>query len=397
MPRLSDSMTEGTLLAWCKNDGERVEVGEEIAEIETDKATMSFEAEAAGTLRHVATEGQTLPVGAVIARVGDGDPRDSPAPPAQPEPRPSSVTPSSPARQATTAASASPLARRIAARHGVDLDALRGTGPRGRILKADVRAVLDAGDGPARTAAASAGGGDHASDRSVTTAKGGVEVVELSRLQRTVALRMSESKATVPDFWIAAEVDMTGVVELREELRDIVNPAPSVNDFLIKAAALALRRHPRANSSFRQERFELHERINVGFAVAAADALLVPVLRDVDRLPISELASETRRLASSVREGTIAPADLGGATFTISNLGMMGVSAFAGIVDPPCAAILCVGAVERRAIVRDGEIVAAPTATLTLVSDHRILYGADAAAFLAEVRTLLEHPLSTVV
>jgi pyruvate dehydrogenase E2 component (dihydrolipoamide acetyltransferase) len=201
----------------------------------------------------------------------------------------------------------------------------------------------------------------------------------------------------VPDFWAAIEVDMTAVSALREDLRGLVDPLPSVNDFLVKAAAAALRRHPRANGSFREEGFELHERINIGVAVAADDALVVPVLHDADRRPISELASEARRLAASVRDGTIAPADIEGATFTISNLGMMGVAAFAGIVDPPCAAILCVGAIMPRAIVHDSEVVAAPTVVLTLVSDHRILYGADAAAFLAELQTLLERPLASLV
>lgn len=231
------------------------------------------------------------------------------------------------------------------------------------------------------------------------SAKGESTTVELTRTQRTIARRMAESKATIPDFTLTADIDMERCVELRAELKHLSHTdAPTYNDMIVKACALALREHPRANGSYRDGRFELHARVNVGVAVAVAaeeptgGALVVPTVFDADTKALGEIARETRALVERARDATITPPELSGGTFTVSNLGMYGIASFTAIVNPPQAAILAVGTVEPRAVVRDGQILARHTMSLTLACDHRILYGADAALFLARVRELLEEP-----
>jgi pyruvate dehydrogenase E2 component (dihydrolipoamide acetyltransferase) len=285
-----------------------------------------------------------------------------------------------------------PVARRIAREHGVALDAVVGSGPGGRILRADVlRAVAEAAQGrgpvapPAVRPAAPAAAASAAAERAQP----------LSRVQKTIARRMLESTTTVPQFQVETEVEVDAIAALRAQLKQLgAGTAPSLNDFVVKAAALALREHPRANASFAEDRFVLHESVHVGVAVAAEDALVVPVVRDADRISLTRLAAETRRLAEQVRGGRIAPQELEGATFTISNLGMFGITAVNPIVDRPQAAILGVGAARSTLARRDGEIVDRQLMTLTLSCDHRILYGADAARFLARIRELLEQPLA---
>ncbi len=410
MPRLSDTMEEGTILRWLKRDGEELRRGEELVEIETDKATMTYESDQEGVLAILAQEGQTLEVGALIARVGasaegtgegpapDGPASvvrsDIPAPGAAPAQR-------APAEAASAEAGgervkASPLARRIAGESGIDLRGLSGSGPGGRIVKAD---VLERGAGGAESAPAGPGA---AAVEGVATAKGQTSTVELTRTQQTIARRMAESKATIPDFTLQMDVDMDACVKLRGELKRFAAGAeagaqalgtPTYNDMVVKACALALREHPRANGSYRDGRLQLHGRVNVGVAVAAEHALVVPTVFDADEKSLGEIARETRALAERVRTATITPPELGGGTFTVSNLGMYGVKSFAAIINPPQAAILSVGAVEQRAVVSaGGELAAGQRMTVTLACDHRILYGADAAEFLARVRELLEAP-----
>jgi pyruvate dehydrogenase E2 component (dihydrolipoamide acetyltransferase) len=225
----------------------------------------------------------------------------------------------------------------------------------------------------------------------VTTAKGESTIVELTRTQQTIARRVAEAKATIPDFTLQAEIDMQACVALRDELRQLDQAeGPTYNDMIVKASALALRENPRVNGSYRDGRVQLHSRVNVGVAVAAAETLVVPTVFDADLKSLGEIARETRALAERARDGSITPPELGGATFTVSNLGMFGVSAFTAIVNPPQAAILSVGSLRPRAVVREGEIVARNTMTVTLACDHRMLYGADAARFLARIRELLE-------
>jgi len=393
MPRLSDSMEEGTILRWLIEEGDPVRRGDELVEIETDKATMTYESDADGILEIVAAPGETLPIGTVIARL-DGGAAVSPAPlVAEVAP-----APAGPAAAAAPVASApeadggrvraSPVAKRIATDRGVDLQSLHGSGPGGRIVRADVEAASPA---PAPQAAPVAAGG---------SAKGEVTVQELTRTQGVIARRMAESKATIPDFELRMGVDAGAMVELRDQMRAQLpegQSSPSLNDLVVKACALALREHPRANGSYRDGRFELFSRVNVGVAVAADDALVVPTIFDADRKPLSDIAAETRALAEKVRAGTVTPPEVAGGTFTVSNLGMYGVTGFTAVINPPQAAILAVGAVVERAVVRDGAVVPGRTLELTLVCDHRILYGAEAALFLARVRELLEAPLRLVV
>ncbi|HWY19412.1 MAG TPA: dihydrolipoamide acetyltransferase family protein [Solirubrobacteraceae bacterium] len=450
MPRLSDTMEEGTILRWLAADGEPVRRGQEIVEIETDKATMTYESDLDGVLQIVAAEGDTLPVGAVIAQVGSGDGtgvggqdahvtsgggdanegavaaagQSGAATPSTPAEAVREAIPGPVAETSPTAnqkrVKASPLARRIARENDVDLHALTGTGPGGRIVKADVQAVAstvhtetprttaDAADGPSgvadtATTGAAAGSSPGAALAGVTTARGETTEIELSRTQQTIARRMAESKATIPHFSLQADIDMEECVALRSELKRLGQAdAPTYNDMVVKACALALREHPRANSSYRDGRLQLHGRVNVGIAVAveadgpsSGGVLIVPTVFDADAKSLGEIARETRALASRVREHSITPPELGGGTFTVSNLGMFGVSAFTAIVNPPQAAILAVGSVGPRPVVReDGEIAARQTMTVTLACDHRILYGADAARFLARIRELLEQPAS---
>jgi pyruvate dehydrogenase E2 component (dihydrolipoamide acetyltransferase) len=415
MPKLSDSMESGTILTWLKADGATVAAGEELVEIETDKANMTYESPEAGTLTIVAAPGEALPVGAVIARVGAGAAAEAPAAaPAGPDSAPptrahAGLAAGAPASSSPPAGSASvangsgavvvatPVARRLAAAHGVELAALVGTGPRGRVTRADVAAAAGIALPPAPTAAAPPAAPAPAPDAPAPPPADGVEVRELSRLQQVVARRMAEAKATVPEFQVQTEVVIDAALALRAQLKATAGEdgvTPSVNDLVVKASALALRAHPLANGSYKDGRFELHPRVNVGIAVAAQDALVVPTITDADTRSLGSIAVEARRLAGRVREGSITPPELSGGTFTVSNLGMYGMTAITPVVNLPQAAILGVGA-ARTVLARDadGEIVDRRLMTLTLTCDHRILYGADAARFLAAIRDLLEQPL----
>ncbi|HEV7943874.1 MAG TPA: dihydrolipoamide acetyltransferase family protein [Solirubrobacteraceae bacterium] len=411
MPRLSDSMEEGTILKWLAAEGAQIKRGDELAEIETDKASMVYEADQEGSLHILAGEGDTLPVGAPIAQllaVGEQPSQAGSADTGTAAPEPAAEqasVESAPVPQAAAVSAvaevdnavgarvkASPLARRLAAGAGIELTALAGSGPGGRVVKADVERALQAGAAPAVVSA----GGPAATP--FAPPKGEVELVELSRTQSLIARRMAEAKATIPEFTLQCEIDMEAAVALRTQLKGLAErqerQVPSFNDMVLKACALALREYPRANGTYKDGRFELHPRVNVGVAVAAADALLVPVVRDADTSSLWSIAAESRRLALAARDGTITPPDLAGGTFSVSNLGMFGIDAFTAVINPPQAAILAVGSLAQRAVVRDGQLVARHTMTVTLTCDHRILYGADAAEFLGSIRELLEQPLA---
>jgi len=378
MPRLSDSMEEGTVLAWLKADGDLVREGEELIEIETDKATVTYDSDQEGTLRIVAGEGESVPIGAVIARLESGRDDGSPVP-ASTADSSSDATPMGEGR-----VKASPLARRLASQHGVDLSTLVGTGSGGRIVREDVEAAMGAPPD------AAAGNGP----TEITTAKGAVTIEQATGTQRTVARRMAESRATVPSFELRVEIDMERCADLREQLISLqAGPTPSYNDIVVRASALALRQHPRVNAAYQDGHFELYQRINIGIAVAAPGALLVPTIFDADRKPLDAIAVEARALAERVRSREITPPELSGATFTISNLGAYGVDDFAAVINPPQAAILALGTITSRSVARGSAVVARRTMVATLTCDHRILYGADGAQFLASVRELLERPV----
>jgi pyruvate dehydrogenase E2 component (dihydrolipoamide acetyltransferase) len=393
MPRLSDSMEEGTIIRWLVGDGSNVEQGQEIVEIETDKASMTHESDAAGVLHILAAEGDTLAVGEPIARLlKDGEePQPVSAPATQatgspdepgPQPRPAAPSGEKPRVKA------SPLARRMASAQNLDLTGIQGSGPGGRIVKADVE----------HAPSTQPSGGVPDPPRASAQAKGEVEIVELSRTQSLIARRMAEAKATIPEFTLQREIDMERAVEMRNELKSLAEaqerPVPSFNDMVIRACALALREFPRANGTYRDGHLELHQRVNIGVAVAAPDALLVPTVHDADARSLWEIASQTRRLAAQVRDGTITPPQLAGGTFSVSNLGMFGIDSFTAVINPPQAAILAVGALAQRPVIRDEALVARHTMMVTLTCDHRILYGAGAAEFLEHIRSLLEQPLS---
>jgi pyruvate dehydrogenase E2 component (dihydrolipoyllysine-residue acetyltransferase) len=455
MPRLSDSMEEGTILKWLKSDGDDVSRGDELVEIETDKANMTYEADQDGTLAIVAQEGDTLPVGETIARIGDADGaapaaqepaakeaeagggESAPtataeadgggeaAPTATAEAEPSEERggngrpAEAPAVEAPAAApapeggngriKASPVARRMARELGLELGQVQGTGPGGRIVKADVEAAAK-GDGSAAAAPAPAEAPTEAPapaaepakapppvvSGDAQTGKGETSTQDLTRLQQTVARRMAESKATAPEFVLNIDVDMEEAVELRKRIKAAApegRPVPSFNDFVVKASALALRDFPRANGAYRDGKFELYSRVNVGVAVAGQDALVVPTVFDADRKSLGQIAVEARQLAERVRAGAITPPELSSGTFTVSNLGMFGIQSFVAVINPPQAAILAVGAMAPTPVVRDGEVVVRNIMRLTLACDHRILYGADAAQFLGTIRERLENPL----
>jgi len=377
MPRLSDSMEEGTVAKWLVEEGATVSRGQPLVEIDTDKATMEYEAESDGTLLAIlVAEGETAPIGAPIARIGA--PGDSAQPPSNRLLQDERSAVAGETREAASnrllqgarsgRVNASPIAKRIARERGVDLAGLQGTGPNGMITKEDVERA--AASDPARAA------------------RPGSEPAPLTRVQQTIARHMVEA-AAVPTFSVEVEIDMTACAELRSSL----DPPPSYNDLVVKACALALRDHPRVNAAYSDEGFRHASEIDVGIAVAAEDALLVPVIRQADRKSLAEIRSASRELVEKARSGKLTPAELDGGTFTISNLGMHGMRRFEALLNTPQAAILAVGAVEPRpAVGADGGILVRPQMSATLVCDHRILYGADAAAFLVRVRQLLEEP-----
>jgi pyruvate dehydrogenase E2 component (dihydrolipoamide acetyltransferase) len=413
MPRLSDSMEEGTVLNWLKQVGDEVAVGEELVEIETDKANMGYEADVAGTLLEILVgENETAPVGAVIARIGDkdavlpsaeaagpvaaGDPPPPPVAKASSGAVPPTAPPAAPAASKNGRVKASPLARRVASELGVDISGLSGTGPGGRIVKKDVEGAAGTSAAPAPSTSAPSAVAP-AAPASTETAKGSVEVIELTKLQQVVSRRMSESKAVAPHFYLTTEVDMGAAVAARARIKEISGDGevvPSFNDMVVKACAIALRKFPRANGAYKDGRFELYSRINVGIAVAANDALVVPTIFDADKKGLREIASDARSLAGKVRDGGITPPELSGGTFSVSNLGMYGIKSFGAIVNSPQAGILAVGEIADRPVVKDGQVVPGKLMEMTLSCDHRILYGADGAEFLAEIKRILQEPLA---
>ncbi|MDR7521329.1 MAG: dihydrolipoamide acetyltransferase family protein [Armatimonadota bacterium] len=397
MPKMGDAMTEGRVLRWMKQEGERVRQGEPIAEIETDKVNVDLEAEWDGTLARILVgPGAVAPVGApiaVIAREGEAVWQLAASPP--PAPSAAGPTATAPAAKTTSPAEraqagvaggagavrASPLARRLAAEHGVPLAAITGTGPDGRITKEDVEAYL-AGRKPA------AAPGPRATEAAARQ-------VPLSRMRQTIARRMTESKQHVPHFYVTMAVAMDAAMALRRQLNEGLDDAHkvSVNDMVVKAAALALVKFPTLNASYVEGVLHYPGEINISIAVPVPDGLLVPTLYHCDRKPLWQIAAEARAVIERARNGRLRPDDLINGTFTVSNLGPYDVDMFAAIINPPQAAILAVGAAKPQPVVRDGQVVAATIMHATLATDHRVTDGAEASRFLAEVRRLLENPV----
>jgi len=416
MPRLSDTMEEGTIGRWLVHEGDAFAAGDVLAEIETDKATMEFQAYDAGTvLRILVGDGETVALGAPIAIVGaEGETADEAAsagngattPPPQEEaaaePEPKTAPARKPSKssskakaaagngsRATAALRVSPIARRMADEAGIDLAAMagRGSGPEGRVVKADVERLISSGELTSPTAA------DAPPATQSAPAEG--EIRELTPMLKAVATRMAQSKQTVPHFYVESEIDMTRAMQLRAELNSGLADSGdkiSVNDLIVRASALALIQHPQAHRSYVDGRHVYHAHANIGIAVALDDGLIVPVLNEADTKPVREISRETRDLAGRARAGKLKQREIEGATFSVSNLGMFDVANFEAIINPPESAIIAVGATVDRPVVVDGEIVMRKIMRVTLSCDHRACSGADGAKLLMTIKHLLQAP-----
>ncbi|MBI2887384.1 MAG: 2-oxo acid dehydrogenase subunit E2 [Chloroflexi bacterium] len=419
MPRLSDTMSEGTVAKWRKQVGDRLAKGDTLVEIETDKATMELEVFEPGVLgRILVPEGQMVPVGVPIALVlaaGEELPAEQAAPTAPtsaPTAAPAAAPPQAtglalapdapPEAQPPPAAGrvrASPLARRLAEEQGVDLSRVAGTGPDGRVTREDVEAFLQR---PAAEQAPTPEVAPTPLPVAAAAFPGLVEeeeLVPLSTMQRTIVARMLESKAASPHFYVTSEIDMAEAVAFRRSLNEALGEGQgaTVNDLVVKAVALALRQHPDANAAYRDGQMVRFKHVHVGIAVAVPNGLVVPVIRHADQKSLRQIASEARELVEKARNRRLTIQEMEGSTFSVTNLGMYGVDQFTGIINQPNAAILAVGAIVRKPVVKEEQIVISDRMRVTLSVDHRVFYGATAAEFLRDVKSILEHPLRLVL
>ena len=412
MPKLGFDMAEGTLVRWVKSEGDQVERGEVLAEIETDKATVEVESQATGViLKHLAEEGSALPVGDPIAVVGEegeefdvnallGEDGAGEAPAAEPdqEEAPADEAEAAPAEERQPqrepaengrypgGVKATPVARRIAEDQGVDLKSLSGSGPGGRIVKKDVEEALERAPAERPEPAPAF---VPAEERRET------ERVEASRLRKAIGERMTRSKQQLPHFYVTAEVDAGPMMELRRQANEILPEEQklSVNDFIVKAAALALREFPNLNASLEGDEIVRYGQVNVGIAVAVEGGLMTVVVRDADLKPMRTISQQARTMAERARDGRVRSEDVEGSTFTVSNLGMFDVDHFIAIINPPEAAILATGSVREVPVVEDGELTVGKRLKVTLSADHRVTDGAEAARWLQTFREMIESPL----
>jgi len=439
MPRLSDTMEQGTVIKWNVNEGDEVSAGDMLADIETDKATMELQAYDDGTLaKIVAGEGDTVDVGSVIAILaeegedvseaassagsssgatkakseGSSDDSDSGSdsgsstavmdPPKTSSGAPSNGKAASGASDDGGRVFASPLAKKIAEEKGVDLGSLSGSGPSGRIVKADVEAAAGGtASAPAKSESSSAPAPPMMPAETATLE---ARSVELSNMRRTIAKRLVESKTTVPHYQVTVSADMEPLMALRASLNEQLEQQGvklSVNDFLVRACALAMHQHPYVNSRWNESTIEINGDVNVGVAIALSEekggGLVVATLRHADRMGLRQISAETKRLAKKARERGLTVEEMGDSTFTISNLGMFGVDHFNAIVNPPNVAILAVGSTLEQPIVKDGELAVGHRMAMTMSSDHRVIDGAMAAAYLKTLKELLEAPATLLV
>lgn len=422
MPKLSDTMTEGVVAAWTKKVGDAVKSGEVLAEIETDKATMEFESFFDGVLLHIGVEtGQAAPVNSVLAIIGEagedistvlanaaaGAPGASAT--AEPAPAPTSAPSSAPVAQTPAAAPvaapaaapvvapivannnadrvfASPLAKKLAAERGIAIEAVAGTGENGRIVKRDVDHYVPytpAANAPSYTAAPS----------------GTVSYTDepISQMRKTIARRLAESKFTAPHFYLTLDIDMDAAIATRKSLNSLDGVKVSFNDMVIKAVAMALRKHPAVNSAWMGDFIRRNEHVNIGVAVAVEDGLLVPVVRFADGKGLTQISAEVRDYAQKAKDKKLQPADWEGNTFTISNLGMFGIESFTAIVNPPDACILAIGGIKEVPVVKNGQVVPGNVMKVTLSCDHRVVDGASGAAFLQTFKTYMEQPAAMLL
>jgi len=445
MPALSPTMTEGTLATWQKNEGDTISAGDVIAEIETDKATMEFEAVDEGTLGRIlisaGTEGVAVntPIGLLLAEGEDASALEGYAPKGATKPAASAAESGSaqegPAAAAPPAAAAapvpsvsetgtappapktasggrifaSPLARRIAAQKGVDLAALTGSGPHGRIVKADVDGAAGA---PRTAAAATATAGTTGAAKAVApVATGKDQVVAMagnipyrevpnSGMRKTIARRLAESKQQAPHFYLTVDCQLDALLALRKDLNERGAPDGlklSVNDLIIKACAAALRKVPAANASWTDDAILYWEQVDISVAVAIEGGLITPIIKQADRKGLGTISAEVKDLAARARDGKLKPEEYQGGTFSLSNLGMFGIKDFSAVINPPQGCILAVGAGEQRPVVKDGALAVATVMSCTLSVDHRVVDGAVGAEFLAAFKKLVEDPISMML
>ncbi len=435
LAKLSPTMEEGTIVKWSKKEGDPVKVGDVLAEIETDKANMEMEALGAGVLRKVLVPaGGKAPVGSLIGVIANPDedisalmasagggavpaakpaaqppapaPAAQPAPPAPAQaPSPAAYAAPPPAQAAPPAApaqgeageggrvKASPLARSMAAQQNIPLSSVPGSGPGGRIIKRDIEAWSAGGQPVAAPPARPLASAPAPAAPAITPGQD----LPVSNMRKTIAKRLSESMFTAPHYYVTVEIDMDAAVALRDQLLQGENVKVSFNDLVIKACAKALTRFPMVNSSWLGDRIKTHGEVHIGVAVAIPDGLITPVVRNADRKAVTEISREVKDLAGRAKEKRLKPEEFMGSTFTISNLGMFDVTEFTAIINPPESAILAVGAVRKQPVVVGDAIRVGHRMRVTLSSDHRVVDGALAAQFLADVRRLLENPVSLFV
>ena len=402
MPRLSDTMEEGTVATWLKKVGDTVEEGDILAEIETDKATMEFESFYSGTLLHVGIkEGESAPVDDILAVIGPGGTNvddvlkaaasgnivapqtttsgETPKTETTPEVTPSTATGND---SSGGRIFASPLAKKIAGEKGINLADIKGTGDNGRIIKRDVEHYTPAAQ-PAATVQPFAVAGEESA-----------EEVKNSQMRKTIAKRLGESKFTAPHYYLTVEAAMDSAMASRAQINTLPDTKVSFNDMVVKACAMALKKHPQVNTSWNGNTTRYNHHIHVGVAVAVEDGLVVPVLRFTDQMSLSQIGVQVKDLAGKARDKKLTPQEMEGSTFTVSNLGMFGIQEFTSIINQPNSAILSVGAIVEKPVVKNGEIVVGHTMKLTLACDHRTVDGATGAQFLQTLKVYLENPVT---
>jgi pyruvate dehydrogenase E2 component (dihydrolipoyllysine-residue acetyltransferase) len=420
MPKLSPTMEEGQIARWLKKEGDKVSMGEPLAEIDTDKATMEMQALSNGVLRKIlVNEGESAPLGQLIAVIGEADEDISsvineapakqaaptPAPAPAPAPAPSSTQPAAAdenghARQAPAQSESgrmivSPLAARMAAEAGLDLRTLHGSGPGGRIIKRDIEAALSE---TKSTAAFPRAVEPLRFQPSVVASASPYRDEPASEIRRTIARRLVTSIGPVPHFFLTSEIEMDRAVEMRRGINALDPDLKiSINDIIIKVVASALIQHPAVNASFQDKFVRYYEHADVGVAVAIEDGLITPVIRSADQKSLSQIAGEVRELAERARSRKLKPEEYTGATFSVSNLGMFGIDEFTAVINPPEGGILAIGAVTPKPVVRENEIVIRQMMRVTMSCDHRVIDGATGAKFLQTVKKILENPLYLVV
>jgi pyruvate dehydrogenase E2 component (dihydrolipoyllysine-residue acetyltransferase) len=428
MPKMGDAMEEGTLVKWLKSEGDEVSEGDPIAEIETDKVTLELEAEDSGTLAQlIADEGQDIPVGEAIAfiagegeevpeRAAGGGAEEAEEEGGEGEAQAQTATETeAPEEEGGEEAAAqadgrtdghfraSPIVRRLAQENNLDLSRIEGSGPAGRIVERDVRAAMESGTAQKTDGKAEAPEREAAPQVAAApepTRAPGTELVEPSRMRRVIGERMTQSKQQVPHYYATVEVEMDDLLALRKQLNEQLEEQGiklSINDFVMKAVALALKDFPNLNALWTSEGIELHQQVDLAMAVALEEGLITPVIRDAANKTLSAISAASKDLAKRAREGALKPEEYQGGTVTVSNMGMFGVESFAAIINPPQAAIVAVSSIMQRAMFKDDEVVPVSIMKLTLSADHRISNGAEGARYLAEVKRLLEHPMTLVV